>query len=408
MDHYSSGTRKTYGLIQILSKIFLLSKQLVYSCNRQIHSKGFFVQNLKTDLFSPTSLGEMNISNRIVMAPLTRSRAGAGDAQGPMNAIYYGQRATAGLIISEATQISSQGKGYAFTPGIYSKEQIAGWKLCTNAVHEKSGKIFAQLWHVGRISHPDLQPDHQLPVAPSALKPTGKAFTETGFKDFVTPRALELHELPGIVEQYVHAAKCAKLAGFDGIEIHSANGYLLDQFIRDKTNQRTDAYGGDIKNRARLLLEVVEALTSVWPSDRIGIRLSPVSPLNDIADSEPMKTFSSVIRQLNPFNLLYIHFIEGETRGSRKEIAGVSFAELRRINKSLYIANNGYDLPLAIHARAKDLADLICFGRPFIANPDLVKRMQIGAKIKVAPPETWYGNGAKGYIDWPTLEDEKG
>ena len=354
-----------------------------------------------TDLFLPMQLGSLTLANRIVMAPLTRSRAGKGDVQGAMHAEYYAQRASAGLIISEATQISPQGKGYAFTPGIYTEQQTAGWKLTTEAVHKKGGVIFAQLWHVGRISHPDLQPDNQLPVAPSAIKPAGKAFTETGFKDFVTPRALDINELPGIVEHYVHAAQCAKQAGFDGIEIHAANGYLLEQFLSDKTNKRTDNYGGSIENRARLLLEVVEALTAVWPSDRVGIRLSPVSHANDIDDSTPMETFSYVVKQLNHFGLSYIHCVEGETIGPRNIPDNFSFAALRALYKGIYIANNGYDLELALKARAENLADLICFGRPFIANPDLVERLRIGAALTDAPRETWYGNGAKGYTDWP-------
>jgi len=359
-----------------------------------------------SDLFQAVQLGPLLLPNRIIMAPLTRSRAGKGDTQGPMNAEYYAQRATAGLIISEATQISQQGKGYAYTPGIYTEAQIAGWKLATDAVHAKDGRIFAQIWHVGRISHPDLQIDHQLPVAPSAIKPEGLAFTESGFKPFVAPRALEIDEIPGIVAQYTHAAECAKRAGFDGIEIHAANGYLLDQFMRDKTNKRTDRYGGNLENRARLMLEVIEAVITVWDSNRVGIRLSPVSPANDIADSNPIVTFSYVVEQLNRFNLAYLHCIEGVTGGARTIPNDFSFAKLRKLFNSLYMANNGYDLPLAMQARQENLADLICFGRPYIANPDLVTRLHTGAKIIAAPKETWYGNGAHGYIDWPTLEQE--
>ena len=357
-----------------------------------------------SDLFQPFHLGSLRLANRIIMAPLTRSRAGSGDVPGPMNAEYYAQRATAGLIISEATQISQQGKGYAFTPGIYTKEQVEGWKLVTNAVHKKGGLIFAQLWHVGRISHPDLQENHQLPVAPSAIKPEGQAFTATGFKPFVTPRALALQELPGIIAQYAHAAQCAKQAGFDGIELHSANGYLLDQFIRDKTNHRTDQYGGPIKNRARLLLEVVEALKGVWDSGRIGVRLAPVSPANDIADSQPMQTFSYVIEQLNQFNLAYLHCVEGITIGERIIPPDFSFKKLRELSNSYYIANNSYDISLALKARENNLADLICFGRPFLGNPDLVERLRIGAPLAEAPRSTWYGGAEQGYTDWPVLE----
>lgn len=357
----------------------------------------------ESDLFKPVRLGSLSLANRIIMAPLTRSRAGAGDVQGIMNAEYYTQRASAGLIISEATQISQQGKGYAFTPGIYTAEQTAGWQLCTDAVHRQHGRIFAQLWHVGRISHPDLQEDGQLPVAPSAIKPQGKAFTATGFKDFVRPRALELNEIPAIVAQYVHAAHCAKKAGFDGIEIHAANGYLLAQFLCDKTNKRTDNYGGVIQNRARLLLEVLEAVIGIWPAERVAVRLSPVSHANDIDDSNPMATYSYVVKQLNQFNLGYLHCVEGETMGPRIIPDGFSFAALRGLYNGKYMANNGYDLAMALKAREDLTADLLCFGRPFIANPDLVHRLQSGAELAVAPKATWYGGGAQGYIDWPCL-----
>lgn len=356
-----------------------------------------------SDLFQKTTLGPLTLANRIVMAPLTRSRALPGDVPGPLNAKYYEQRASAGLIISEATQISQQGKGYAYTPGIYTTEQTAGWKLVTAAVHAKGGVMFAQLWHVGRISHPDLQPNGELPVAPSAIKPEGQAFTENGFKPFVTPRALETAEIPGIVAQYVHAAKCAKQAGFDGIEIHAANGYLIHQFLADKTNQRTDQYGGSIENRARLLLEIIAAVTQVWSANRIGIRFSPVSSANDIADSHPMQTFTYVVEQLNRFNLAYIHWVEGQTMGPRDIPADFSFFKLHALFNGKYMANNGYDLPLALKARAENTADLICFGRPFIGNPDLVTRFYTGAALTDAPKATWYGGDAQGYTDWPSL-----
>lgn len=356
-----------------------------------------------SDLFKSVKLGPLTLSNRIVMAPLTRSRALKGDRPGPLNAEYYSQRATAGLIISEATQISQQGKGYAFTPGIYTDEQVAGWRLCTDAVHAKGGHIFAQLWHVGRISHPDLQPNHGQPVAPSAIKAEGEAFTETGFKPFVTPRALETEEIPGIITQYAHAAECAKRAGFDGVEIHAANGYLLDQFIRDKTNKRTDRYGGSIENRCRLALEVVAAVTKIWGGNSVGIRLAPVSPHIDISDSQPMQTFSYLVEQLNQYDLAYIHCVEGSIQTSRESPAGFSFIELRKLFKGLYMANNCYDIAAALKAREENTADLICFGRPFIANPDLVKRLYTGAELAIAPKETWYGGAAHGYTDWPSL-----
>lgn len=362
------------------------------------------VNALDSDLFQPVTMGTLRLSNRIVMAPLTRSRAAKGDIAGILQAEYYAQRATAGLIISEATQISQQGKGYGFTPGIYSPEQIAGWQLVTKAVHEAGGHMFAQLWHVGRISHPDLQKEGQLPVAPSALKPEGQAFTETGFKPFVTPRALTTDDIGEIVAQYTHAAECAKKAGFDGIEIHAANGYLLDQFVRDKTNQRTDEYGGSLENRIRIVMEVLDAVTCVWPSNRVAIRLSPVSTVNDIIDSQPMQTFSYLVEQLNRFNLAYLHCVEGVTTVTRDIPSEFSFKKIRQLFNGLYVANNGYDLERAIEARQQNLADLIAFGRPFIANPDLVKRLQTGAPLVEAPREFWYGGDGKGYIDWPTLD----
>jgi N-ethylmaleimide reductase len=357
-----------------------------------------------SDLFSPTRLGDLTLANRIVMAPLTRNRAGAGDVPAALNAEYYAQRSSAGLIISEATQISQQGKGYAYTPGIYTEEQIAGWRQVTDAVHNAGGLIFCQLWHVGRISHPDLQPNGQLPVSASAIRPEGQAFTESGFKPHVTPRALELSEIPGIIADYRHAAACARRAGFDGVEIHSANGYLLDQFIRDSTNTRTDAYGGEVANRIRIVLEVTDAVVEVWGAQRVGIRISPVSPNVSIPqDSHPMRTYGALVEQLARRKLVYLHCVEGETQGPRNIPAGFSFAALRRSFAGVYIANNGYDRALALQARAEDSADLICFGRPFIANPDLVERLRQDAPLAAFHRETLYGGGAAGYTDYPTL-----
>ena len=360
--------------------------------------------SLDTDLFSPYALGPLELSNRIVMAPLTRSRAGAGDVPGPMNAEYYVQRASAGLIISEATNISQQGKGYAFTPGIYTDAQVAGWKQVTDALHAKGGKIFCQLWHVGRISHESLQPDGALPVAPSAIQPAGKAFTEHGFEPHPTPRALETSEIPGIIAQYRHAAECAKRAGFDGVEIHAANGYLLDQFMRDKTNHRTDAYGGSIENRVRLTLEVTQAVVDVWGADRVGIRLSPISPANDCGDSNPEPVFTYAVEQLNRFGLVYLHVIEGATGGPREVANGFDLQKLRRLFKGAFMANNGYDLALAVEARKKNLADLVAFGKPFIANPDLVERLKRGGPFNELDRATLYGGDARGYVDYPALD----
>lgn len=356
------------------------------------------------DLFQAVRFGRYELTNRIVMAPLTRSRAGSDGVPHPfLMATYYEQRATAGLIIAEGTNISPQGRGYAFTPGIYNQAQIEGWEPVTEGVHAKGGRIFVQLWHVGRISHPSLQPDGALPVAPSAIRPDIKAFTEAGFQPCVTPRPLQTDEMSDIIAQYRHAARCALAAGFDGVEIHAANGYLIEQFLRDSTNQRTDVYGGSRENRARLLLEVAEAVAKECGGDRVGVRLSPVTPANDIAaDSDPQAAYGYAVEQLNAFNLAYIHVIEGATQGAR-DLAPFDFQALRRAFKGFYIANNGYDVALAQKAIRTGQADLVAFGRPFIANPDLVERMRIGAKLNAPRRESFYGGGREGYIDYPFL-----
>ena len=362
---------------------------------------------VKSDLFAPVKIGALTLANRVVMAPLTRSRATSDGVPRAMHAEYYAQRASAGLIITEATNISAQGRGYAYTPGIYTDEQVAGWKRVTDAVHAKGGLIVMQLWHVGRYSHPSLQPDGALPVAPSAIAPEGDAFTEEGMKPVPNPRALETHEIASVVEQYRHAAANAKRAGFDGVEIHAANGYLLDQFIRDSTNKREDRYGGSIENRARIVLEVTKAVTEVWGGgNRVGIRLSPVTPEvgNIPLDSDVMATYGHVIEQLSAFELMYLHFVEGATGGSRHVPAGVDLQQLRKRFAGPYMANNLYSLELALQTRREDKADLICFGRPFIANPDLVERLERNAPLAVAAQDTLYGGGAEGYTDWPTLK----
>ncbi len=361
----------------------------------------------QSDLLSPVKFGPYQLSNRIVMAPLTRSRAQKGDLPSLLAPAYYRQRASAGLIISEATQISPQGKGYAFTPGMYDAAQVHGWQGVTAAVHAEGGRIFLQLWHVGRISHPSLQRNGELPIAPSALKPAGKAFTEEGFVPFVTPRALETGEIPGIIEQYRVAAQYALEAGFDGVEIHAANGYLLDQFLRDSTNRRTDAYGGSIENRSRLLMEVTAAVITVWGAERVGVRLSPISPVNDIADSDPATLFVNVVEQLNQFNLLYLHVIEGATGGAREVENGFDLQILRRLFRGIYIGNNGYDREMAVTACRQGRADLVAFGRLFIANPDLVRRFQLGAPLNKLDTNTLFGGAAKGYTDYPFLSEPK-
>lgn len=362
-----------------------------------------------TDLFDPVELGPYTLTNRIVMAPLTRSRADDAGVPGELQATYYAQRASAGLIISEATNISAQGKGYIRTPGIWTQEQVEGWKLTTKAVHDKGGRIFLQLWHVGRVSHPDLQPGGALPVAPSAVRAENQqAYTYEGFKPLVTPRALETDEIAGIVNDYAHAAECAKQAGFDGVEIHSANGYLLQQFLSDKTNKRTDQYGGSIENRTRIVVEVVEAVTRVWEPSKVGIRLSPLTKFADIGDSNPEPVYLSLIDQINPFGLSYIHVIEGDTGGERNLPGGFDLQKLHHAFNGLYMANNNYTLDLAIETRAKNLADLICFGRPFISNPDLVERLHTGAPLTAADTDTFYAGEEKGYIDYPTMDRASG
>jgi len=358
----------------------------------------------QSDLFDPVQLGPYRLANRIVMAPLTRSRTDDAGVPGELQATYYAQRASAGLIIAEATNITAQGKGYIRTPGIWSPEQVEGWKLTTKAVHDKGGRIYLQLWHVGRVSHPDLQPGGALPVAPSAVRAENQqAYTYDGFKPLETPRALETDEIPGIVADYAHAAKCAMEAGFDGVEIHAANGYLLQQFLSDKTNKRTDRYGGSIENRTRIVVEVVDAVTKVWGGDRVGIRLSPLTKFADIGDSNPEPVYLSLIEQINPYNLAYIHVIEGDTGGERNPAGGFDLQKLRRAFNGLYMANNNYTLELAIEAREKNLADLICFGRPFISNPDLVARLRSGAALTPPDPDTFYAGEAHGYTDYPAL-----
>jgi N-ethylmaleimide reductase len=334
---------------------------------------------------------------------MTRNRVGNEGVPGPMNAQYYAQRASAGLIFSEATNISPQGRGYALTPGIFNEAQVAGWCLVTDAVRAAGGLIFCQLWHAGRISHPSLQPGGALPVAPSAVKSEAQAFTEHGFEPCVTPRALERDEIPGVIEQYRRATDCARRAGFDGVEILGGGGYLVDQFLKDKTNLRTDDYGGSIPNRVRFMTEVVEAVVGAWSADRVGIKLATGNPVNDIADSNPEPLFFHVLEQLNFFNLGHLLVVEGETLGSREMTNGIDPQKLRRLFSGLYIANNSYDLEAALKARRETLADLVAFGRPFISNPDLVERLRIGAPLVEPDRTTFYGGAAHGHTDYPAL-----
>ncbi|WP_316776709.1 alkene reductase [Pedobacter antarcticus] len=356
-------------------------------------------------LFSTFNNNNLNLKNRIIMAPMTRCRAGNGGIPIPMNVEYYKQRASAGLIISEATNISPQAMGFAFTPGIYNEAQIAGWQKVTEAVHDAGGLIFCQLWHVGRISHPSMQPGGARPVAPSAVQPESQCYTEHGFEQCLTPRALELDEIPGVVEQFRIATHHAKQAGFDGVEILAGGGYLIDQFLRDKTNHRTDEYGGSIPNRMRFLKEVVEAVIGAWSPDRVGIKLSPICTVNDIEDSNPEALFIHVVEQLNQFSVAYLHVMEDIDPNIAGEIeSAFDMQKLRQLFKGPYMANSRYNLTRALKARLEDSADLIAFGRPFIANPDLVERLKTGAPLAEPDRATFYGGRTtQGYTDYPKL-----
>jgi N-ethylmaleimide reductase len=353
-------------------------------------------------LFDPYKLGAVTLTNRAVMAPLTRNRALAGFVPNPLAIEYYGQRASAGLLVTEASQVSQQGQGYQDTPGIYSKEQVAGRRKVTDRVHERGGHIYIQLWHVGRISHTTLQENGGAPVGPSAVRANGKTFVGGTFADVSEPRALELSEIPGIIDSFKRASANALAAGFDGVEIHGANGYLLDQFAKDGANKRTDAYGGSIENRARLMLEVSKAVAAEAGAERTGIRISPVTTANDISDSNPQPLFDHIVDQLNALKLIYIHVIEGATGGPR-DIAPFDYDSLRKRFNGAYIANNGYDFKLATEVLDRNKADLIAFGKPFISNPDLVERLKLGAPLNDFDKATFYGGGAKGYTDYPAL-----
>ncbi|OYD49778.1 alkene reductase [Acidovorax kalamii] len=362
-------------------------------------------------LSDPVQAGDLQLANRIAMAPLTRNRS-PNAIPTDLVATYYTQRASAGLIISEATAISHQGQGYADVPGLYAPEQIAGWKKVTSSVHAAGGKIVVQLWHVGRVSHTDLQPGNAAPVAPSAIQANTKTvLIKDGVPTFTPtsmPRALELAEIPGIVADYRRAARAAIEAGFDGVEIHAANGYLIDQFLKTGANQRTDAYGGSIENRARLLLEVTRAITSDIGGGRTGIRLSPVTPANDIVDADPQPLFDYVVHQLGPLGLSYLHLIEGATGGPREvegrpfDYAALKAAYRAAGGQGAWMVNNAYTRELADTALAHG-ADIVAFGRPFIANPDLVARLHANAPLNEVNRATLYGGGAEGYTDYPAL-----
>lgn len=356
------------------------------------------------DVFSPYKMGSLQLKNRMVMAPLTRSRAEGGNIPSHMAPEYYSQRASAGLIITEATQAGVGGQGYISTPGIHSDAQVDGWKKVTDAVHRKGGCIFMQLWHVGRISHPDFR-NGELPIAPSAIPPRGiSTYTAEGLKPIPAPRALETNEIPAIVEEFRQGAANAKAAGFDGIEVHGANGYLLDQFLEDGTNQRTDQYGGSVENRARLLFEVISAVTDVWGSDRVGVRLSPGGTFNDMCDCNPQETFGHVVRRMATLNLAYLHLIEPSQPQGEHPMPDLSVRYFRPLYSGTLIVASGYTLDRANAVLQAGLADMVAFGQLFLANPDLVERFKRHAPLNTPDPNTYYGGGAEGYIDYPMLD----
>lgn len=354
------------------------------------------------NLFSPIKIGNYTLKNRIFMAPMTRCRSIENNVPNDLMAVYYGQRASAGLIISEATQISTQGIGYPYTPGIHTDAQIQGWKKTTKSVHDKGGKIFLQLWHVGRISHSTFH-NGELPVAPSAIKPSGKIYTYEGMKEFETPKELGVDEINNIVKDYADGAKNAIEAGFDGVEIHGANGYLLDQFLRDGTNKREDEYGSSIQNRSRFLFDVIKAVTAEIGAEKTGVRLSPSGTFNDMSDSDPQKHFTYVCKKLNEFNLAYLHIIDALEGDIRHGANVVELSILRDAYKGVLIANGGYTKERGNQAIENNLVDAVSFGTLFLANPDLPERFKTNSTLNEANTDTFYTQDEKGYIDYPCM-----
>ena len=357
-------------------------------------------------LLSPTSLGELKLANRMILAPLTRCRAGFGYVPQAINALYYAQRASAGLIITEATQVARNGIGYPNTPAIYSPEQIEGWKQVTEAVHERNGKIFLQLWHAGRVAHPAFLESGELPVAPSSIAAYGMADTAEGQQPHVVPRELKLEEIPGVIEQFQEGAKNAKEAGFDGVEIHGANGYLLDQFLQDNSNQREDEYGGSVEKRSRFLIEVTQALVEVWGKARIGVRLSPGSTYNDMHDSNPTDTFTYVAQELDRLSIAYLHIIEPHIKGNvtiENDGNGLGAKFFRPIFQGSIITAGGYNRDTGEAILQNNQADFVAYGRLFLANPDLPRRFALNVSLNKYDRNTFYTRGAEGYTDYPTF-----
>jgi N-ethylmaleimide reductase len=356
------------------------------------------LEHFVLSVLSPLRVGDLELANRVVMSPMTRLRGGRTGTPTSLNATYYAQRASAGLIITEATDISAQAAGYAGAPGIWSAAQVAGWRLVTDAVHARGGKIIVQLWHTGRISHPSLQPGGALPVAPSAIAPKGDAVTWTGKQPFVTPRALRIEEIPDIVAQFELGARHGREAGFDGVEIHAANGYLIDQFLRDGANHRTDAYGGTPTNRARLLFEVVDAVAGVWGSGRVGVRVSPLGSNSSMSDSDPLRTYRVVAEGLNRFHLAFLEVRVALPPGDEM------LRMIRQTFQGRLMLNEGLTLDTANALIASGEIDLASFARPYIGNPDLVERFAEGVTLASSDNATWYGGEAAGYVDYPTRD----
>ncbi|MGF1674106.1 MAG: alkene reductase [Rivularia sp. (in: cyanobacteria)] len=362
-----------------------------------------------THLLSPFNITDLSLKNRVVMAPLTRSRAGSERIPNALMAEYYSQRAGAGLIITEGTTISPQANGWRHTPGIYTEAQIEAWKQVVDAVHAKGTPIFLQLWHTGRASHSSFQENNQLPVAPSAIKIEGsEAHTAKGKQPHETPRALETQEIPQVVEDYRQAAANAKQAGFDGVEIHGANGYIIDEFLQSKTNHRTDKYGGSLENRYRFLKEIIESILTVWDASRVGVRLSPNGNFNDMGSPDFRETFTYVAQQLNQYGLGYLHTIDGLEFGFHELGKPMTLAEIKKVYHGTLMGNCGYDRESAEKAIATGDADLIAFGRSIISNPDLVARFANNWQLNPDPePAIWYSFEAKGYTDFPTYEESQ-
>jgi N-ethylmaleimide reductase len=385
-----------------------VGRKLFATIGRCLFTRSVPQEATMSKLFTPAQVGPYRLSHRVVMAPLTRMRSDPGDVPSDLMVEYYAQRASeGGLIVSEATPVSIRGNGYAGAPGIYSDTQIAGWRSVTDAVHAKGSRIFQQLWHVGRQSHVDLQPNGEAPVAPSAIPAEGYAYTKRGEVPFSMPRALELHEIPGIIEAFGAGAERAFRAGFDGVEIHGANGYLPDQFLQDGTNKRTDEYGGSVENRARFLLEVTQAAISAWGADRVGVRISPSGTYGSMSDSNPPATFGYVATQLDRLGIAYLHVVEPRIKGTEEISHGeapVAAQHLRPKFSRTLIAAGGFAPRSAEAIVAAGDADLVAFGRHFISNPDLPERLRRSLPLNRYDRSTFYGGDARGYIDYPAAD----